>query len=49
MSPLMPTLGVLLPAGTGVRYVLDLNSLKGHRIVIGDYTSPQTAHQGSLF
>ena len=40
---------MLLPAGTGVRYVLDLNSLKGHRIVIGDYTSPQTAHQGSLF
>ena len=34
---------------TSVRYVLDLNSLKGHRIVIGDYASPQAAHQGSLF
>lgn len=40
---------VRLPADTGVRYVLDLNFLKGHRILIGDYTSPQTAHQGSLF
>ncbi|WUH97751.1 DUF2797 domain-containing protein [Spirillospora sp. NBC_00431] len=31
------------------RYVLDLNILKGRRILIGDYTSPQTTHQASLF
>ncbi|GAA1022112.1 hypothetical protein Aple_064700 [Acrocarpospora pleiomorpha] len=33
----------------GVRYVLDLNTLKGRRITIGDYTSPETILQGSLF
>ncbi|MFI0412398.1 DUF2797 domain-containing protein [Actinomadura sp. 3N508] len=31
------------------RYVLDLNVLKGRRILTGDYTSPQTTHQESLF
>lgn len=32
-----------------VRYVLDLNSLKGCRALIGSYTSPAMPFQGSLF
>jgi hypothetical protein len=32
-----------------VHYVLDLNSLKGRRVVLGNYTSPETTLQGSLF
>jgi hypothetical protein len=32
-----------------VRYVVDLNTLKGRRVVFGDYTSPATTFQESLF
>ncbi|SEF55372.1 Protein of unknown function [Nonomuraea solani] len=32
-----------------IPYVLDLNTLKGHRVLIGNYTSPRTTVQGSLF
>ncbi len=32
-----------------VRYVLDLNSLKGHRIVLGDFQSPEATFQTALF
>ncbi|MGH3628647.1 MAG: DUF2797 domain-containing protein [Sciscionella sp.] len=32
-----------------VRYVLDVNTLRGRRITFGDYTSPETTLQGSLF
>jgi hypothetical protein len=32
-----------------MRYVLDLNTLKGHRVVLGDYTSPETTLQAALF
>jgi hypothetical protein len=31
------------------RYVLDLNALKGRRVLIGNYTSPAMNLQGSLF
>lgn len=32
-----------------VRYVLDLNALKGRRIVLGDFQSPETTFQAALF
>lgn len=32
-----------------MRYVLDLNTLKGRRIVLGEYTSPETTLQTALF
>ncbi len=32
-----------------VRYVLDLNALKGRRIVLGDFQSPKTTLQMALF
>jgi hypothetical protein len=32
-----------------VRYVLDLNALKGRRVVLGDFESPQTTLQPALF
>jgi hypothetical protein len=32
-----------------VRYVRDLNTLKGRRIMLGDYTSPETTLQAALF
>ncbi|MBF8193032.1 DUF2797 domain-containing protein [Nonomuraea sp. K274] len=38
-----------LSAGDDILYVLDLNALKGHRVVIGNYTSPPTTVQRSLF
>ncbi|MGH3874019.1 MAG: hypothetical protein ACRDSR_21385 [Pseudonocardiaceae bacterium] len=39
-----------LSAGAeAVRYVLDLNALKGRRIVLGDFHSPETTFQGALF
>ncbi|TMR95645.1 DUF2797 domain-containing protein [Nonomuraea basaltis] len=32
-----------------IHYVLDLNTLKGHRVLTGNYTSPPVSLQGSLF
>ena len=40
---------VRLTADDDVRYVLDLNALKGRRVLIGSYTSPAMPLQGSLF
>jgi len=40
---------VRLTPGDDVRYVLDLNALKGRRVLIGSYTSPAMPLQGSLF
>jgi hypothetical protein len=40
---------VRLTPGDDVRYVLDLNALNGHRVLIGSYTSPAMPLQGSLF
>jgi hypothetical protein len=40
---------VRLAPGGDARYVLDLNALKGRRVLIGSYTSPAMPLQGSLF
>jgi hypothetical protein len=40
---------VRLTPDDDVRYVLDLNALKGRRVLIGSYTSPAMPLQGSLF
>lgn len=32
-----------------VRYVVDLNAVKGRRIIAGQFTSPETAFQAALF
>jgi hypothetical protein len=40
---------VRLTPDDDVRYVLDLNALKGRRVLIGSYTSPTMPLQGSLF
>jgi hypothetical protein len=40
---------VRLTPDDDVRYVLDLNALKGRRVLIGCYTSPAMPLQGSLF
>lgn len=39
----------LTTGADNVRYVLDLNALKGRRVSFGDYASPETALQSSLF
>lgn len=39
----------LSPDVTATQYVLSLNALKGHRVLFGDFSSPETAHQESLF
>ncbi|MFB4285564.1 hypothetical protein ACBJ59_60630 [Nonomuraea sp. MTCD27] len=43
------TLAQLSARDDDMLYVLDLNALKGHRVLIGNYTSPRTTVQGSLF
>lgn len=40
---------VRLAPGDDVRYVLDLNALKGRRVLIGSYASPAKPLQASLF
>lgn len=40
---------VRLAPGDDVRYVLDLNALKGRRVLIGSYASPAKSLQASLF
>jgi hypothetical protein len=40
---------VRLTPDDDVRYVLDLNALKGRRVLTGSYTSPAMPLQGSLF
>ena len=40
---------VRLAPDDDARYVLDLNALKGRRVLIGSYTSPAMPLQGSLF
>ena len=40
---------VRLTPDDDVRYVLDLNAIKGRRVLIGSYTSPAMPLQGSLF
>ena len=40
---------VRLAPDDDARYVLDLNALKGRRVLIGSYTSPAKPLQGSLF
>jgi hypothetical protein len=40
---------VRVAPGDDIRYVLDLNALKGRRVLVGGYSSPATALQGSLF
>lgn len=40
---------VRLTPDDDARYVLDLNALKGRRVLIGSYTSPAIPLQGSLF
>ncbi|MGQ0779202.1 MAG: hypothetical protein ACT4NY_33105 [Pseudonocardiales bacterium] len=37
------------PDDEAVRYVLDLNALKGRRVVLGDFQSPETTLQAALF
>jgi hypothetical protein len=39
----------LSPGSQDVQHVLDLGALKGRRIMLGDYTSPQTTLQAALF
>jgi Protein of unknown function (DUF2797) len=39
----------LSPDPDATRYVLDLNTLKGRRIVPGDFQGPETMHQAALF
>jgi hypothetical protein len=36
-------------ADDSTRYVVDLNSLKGRRLHLGDFTSPRIASQPALF